>query len=516
MINSKHTILNIITVVVVLFINILLNFGLSSFIVDKMGEAAYGYVQLANTFISYISIITVALNSMASRFITLELQKKNLKNANKYFSSVFYANIFLTLCLLIPSIFFIIFLDNLIAIPTNLIFEVKCLFFLLGINFFLSLLGNVSMIATYCTNKLYLSSIKNMQATILKFCVVLLLFLTFKPSIYYIAIATICSTIYILYHNIKFTKILVPELKISKKFYSIKNVKTLISSGIWNSITNLGNLMMDGLDLIISNIVVSPVSMGLVAIAKTPSVVFSNLISSVSNVLQPSLFKDCDKKNYNEILVDNTVRGMKICSIFGNIPACFIFVFGFEFFSVWMRDSNIQVLYFLSIVSFLNVLSGGISSPLFNIYTITNSVKLNAVTRIVLGIISISIMLVFINLLDNDLYVIVGTSAITGLIFNTLILPVQINRILNISVKKIYKLITRYYLTSIVICIVYYACSLLINVNNWYMLFAAILISAIIGLVVNYFLLINSEDRYTINMYVKSKKNLFFNKVSHN
>ena len=63
-----------------------ISFFLSPYIVKNVGVDAYGFVGLANNFVSYATILTVIINSMASRFITLELNKENLKKANKYFS----------------------------------------------------------------------------------------------------------------------------------------------------------------------------------------------------------------------------------------------------------------------------------------------------------------------------------------------------------------------------------------------------------------------------------------------
>ena len=70
---NKQLFINLFTTLFVLIINIVINFGLSRYIVDVIGESAYGFVSLANTFVSYATIFTTALNSMASRFITIDI-----------------------------------------------------------------------------------------------------------------------------------------------------------------------------------------------------------------------------------------------------------------------------------------------------------------------------------------------------------------------------------------------------------------------------------------------------------
>lgn len=66
---------------------------MTPFIVEKIGVEANGFVSLANNFVEYAQLITIAVNSMAGRFITIKLHQKNTDDANKYFSSVFIANL---------------------------------------------------------------------------------------------------------------------------------------------------------------------------------------------------------------------------------------------------------------------------------------------------------------------------------------------------------------------------------------------------------------------------------------
>ena len=74
-------------------VTLLIGFFLSPFIVRTIGVEANGFVSLANNFVSYASLITLALNSLAGRYITISLVKGDIKEANRYFASVYYANI---------------------------------------------------------------------------------------------------------------------------------------------------------------------------------------------------------------------------------------------------------------------------------------------------------------------------------------------------------------------------------------------------------------------------------------
>lgn len=104
---GKRLIINLISNIISFIIQLGISFILTPIITEKVGDAAYGFIGLANNFVSYATIFTVIINSMASRFITLELSKNRTKEANKYFSSVLIMDLIMSLIIGVLSIFII-------------------------------------------------------------------------------------------------------------------------------------------------------------------------------------------------------------------------------------------------------------------------------------------------------------------------------------------------------------------------------------------------------------------------
>ena len=75
--SKKQLTKNMIASLLVFAINMGVNFFLSPYIVKNIGTEAYGFVSLANNFVNYATIITLAINSMASRFITIAIHINN-------------------------------------------------------------------------------------------------------------------------------------------------------------------------------------------------------------------------------------------------------------------------------------------------------------------------------------------------------------------------------------------------------------------------------------------------------
>ena len=89
---KNHLVLNMSANIITFVINTAISFFLSPFIVRNVGVDAYGFIGLANNFISYATLITVAINSLSGRFVTVKIYENDMESANKYFSSVFIAN----------------------------------------------------------------------------------------------------------------------------------------------------------------------------------------------------------------------------------------------------------------------------------------------------------------------------------------------------------------------------------------------------------------------------------------
>ena len=101
---NKRLSINMAANLLAFVINIGINFFLTPYIIKTVGTESYGFVGLANNFVNYASLLTISLNSMAGRFITINIHQNNNKEANKYFNSILLANTFIAIILAILSI----------------------------------------------------------------------------------------------------------------------------------------------------------------------------------------------------------------------------------------------------------------------------------------------------------------------------------------------------------------------------------------------------------------------------
>lgn len=502
---KRKLIINILACLISFVTLIGINFFLTPYITENIGTDAYGFVSLANNFVNYASIITLALNSMSSRFISVAIFKNDNEEANKYFTSALVANIFMILLLLVPSILCIIYLNNLISIPDHLIPSVKILFSLIFFNFYLSLLNSTYSVSTYAANKIELFTIRNMEASIIKVASMFILFYIFDANIIIIGFSTILATAYLFVFNIHYKIKFLPFIKIKKKYFELKKVIEMIMSGIWNTITKIGQVLSDGLDLLITNIFINPIAMGQLSIVKTISSSVSVLTSSLVNVFQPNITKkyaDNDKT-----IVEDINFSMKVVSLFANILLVGLMCYGIYFYRLWLPSENHELLSVLTIITIVGSVIGTAVTPLFSVFTITNKLKLNSISVLLTGFINIVVVYLFLkfNLFKEPIIVVAGISTIIGTIRNLIFVPIYSAKCLNAKTTSFYSPIIRSIISSILMTLAFLGISKLIIINSWLKLIVMAGLSAIVGFVISLVVLFSPKEYLKISDLIKSK-----------
>lgn len=501
---NGQMIINLASSLVAFGVNLLISFFLSPYVVKTLGVEANGFVSLANTFISYATLVTIALNSMAGRFITIAIHKKNYKLANKYFNSVFIGNLIITCILLLPAIACIIKLESIINISNTIIIDVKILFSILFLNFFISTAMPNWATATFALNKLYLQSLRGMEANLIRMLIILILFLFFSPHVYYVGIATVVSAIYSIFFNRYYQKKLVPELKISRGYFDLNIIRELISSGIWNTITNVGQILLSGLDLLITNLFIGPIEMGVLALAKTIPNIIVSLAGTLTSTFMPSLTIDYAKGS-QEALKNNLRQGMKLIGVLITIPLVILIVYGKEFYSLWVPSEDAKLLHILSVLTCFGLIFTSGIQCLYNAFTVANKLKISSILLLLSGVISTIIVFILLKTTDLGIFAIAGVSSFVNLVRNMLFNIPAASKCLKLKWNTFYPEVFSSVLSVITLTIVGMLIKNLLVVNSWITLIIATISTGIIGLIINIIIILDKDTKIKLINGIKKK-----------
>lgn len=491
---NKQLEINIGAQILSFVVSIGISFLLTPFIVNNVSSVAYGFVGLSNNFVSYAELVTIALNSMAGRFITIKIHQDDKIGANKYFTSIVFANIVLAFIVGIFSVVLVLFLDKFVNVPAEILTDVKFLFALMFLNFIISIISGIFGVAVFATNKLYLSSIRNITAQIIRVVILVIAYTVFKPAIWYLGLATCISTIYNLMWNIRYTKILLPDIEVNREYFDFHSIIEIISSGIWNTITKLSQILSSGLDLLIANLLINSTMMGVLSIAKTVPTAITGLIGTVASVFSPSMTIAYAKNDKNE-LVNQINQAMKIMTIFTVIPNVILVCFGKEFYRLWIPNENINLIYTLSVLSVFNSVVSGVINPLYNVFTITNKVKMNSIVMILYGIISTATTFAVLKFSDLGVYAIAGVSTVYALILPFVFHIPYAAKCLDLKWYSFYRVALNSIFSFALLSILGITINKIISVDSWISLIVISGIFSILALVLLFFIFLNNSER---------------------
>lgn len=463
---KKNIAINIIANMLSFIISFGISFFLTPFIIRTIGAEAYGFVALGNTLISYIVFITYSLNLIAGRYVTIEIHQNNFANANKYFSSVLIINVVLSIIIVIPTTLAILHIDKLMNISPQLVSDVELLFMFIIINFILTVLSSCFGVATYATNKVYLTTMRSIESTVIKCIVLVGLYMFFSSKVFYIGAVLFLTTVYNFVWNIYYMQKLLPEIKVALRFFNFGAVKELIISGFWNVITKIGEILLDGLDILICNILISSAVMGTLAIAKTIPGMILTLVFLLVYAYLPSITISYAKEDIDD-MKKILIQCVKIIGAFINVFLVMLVVLGDMFYKLWVPTQDEKVLYILSILIAMNLLIRGPSYILSQCFLVVDKLRNQAYAVVLSGIISITIVFILLNNTHLGVYAVVGVSSIVIMMRELVFTLPYAAKCLDMKWNTFYPAVMKNALSFFIALIIIYPLRMLFQIDSW-------------------------------------------------
>lgn len=496
---NKQIAINMIMQIAVFGIQFCISFFLTPFIVKTLGVEAYGFVGLSNNIIGYMQVVTVALNSMAARFISIEYHNGNFQKANQYFSSVFYANLILNIIISVICLCIAFFLEYVINIPNSLVLDVKCLFLLLTVNTVLNLTFNVYTVSPFIKNRLDLNSVRNLISTIWRTIILLFLFLLFTPRVSYLGIASVLASVYLVIANIVIKRKLTPEFHLSRKNYDWKSTREILSSGVWNLLISVSVMLEKGFDLLFANWFIGNSIMGMLSVVSTITLLIPRVLKMANSSFAPKI-TEYGAKGDIEGIKKNVFKSIKIMSLMVILPLSVLYVFGESFFKLWLPNQDSFLLYVITILTTLDMIFGMPLEVCWNIFGATNRVKIPAVVMFITGGLTfLSLLLLLCIFKDPTTQLVCLASARTfwNIIKNLIFLPFYGAKCLNLKWKFFYQSIKKPIFGIIIALLVCQIYRFIIVPNTWVMfIFSSIIVCFTASVIGSLFILRKEDIKY--------------------
>lgn len=481
---KKQTTINLIAKTISYTTTMLISFFLTPYLVENIGKEAYSFYPLANNFVNYMAVITIALNSMASRFITIAITKKDNEKANRYFVSLLYSNVIMSFVLMIPMILIVVFLQHILDIPVGLVPSIKLLFSLVFISMIVNLLTNVFGVAVFSKNRLELGSICDIVTGITRVVLYVVLFMFFKPTVVFVGVVAVIVAAITVIIQFYYTKKLLPFMRYSRSFFDWSAVKELLSSGVWNSVNQIGTVLLSAIGLMMCNKLYGAAAGGDYSIALTIPSFMNGIVSMLSSVFLPGLVIKYAQGNKNRV-INHVHVAQNVIGLIDNIPIAIFMAVGVNFFQLWTPSVDPIRLQKLSVLAIGYLLITSVAWPISNLNTVMNKVKVPALVMVGTGILNVLLILFTYYFTDLGVYSIPLGQLILFILNRAVFVGIYSARCLKEKWYIFYPAILKNLICATLIFVISYFINKTINPQSWLMLFLVCGICAIIGIIIN-------------------------------
>ena len=298
---SKQFVQNTFWVTVAFATNFLIGFFINPYLVSRLGVVCYGFISLAGNLLVITNLLTVSLNSMFGRFLAIEIHKNDHHQAKVLFNTVFFAN----LILLLPLGIFLggafVFRNTIFDIPEAIAPMVANLFLMQITAFMLTTAFNNFGSVFFVRNRLDIQNLQSIFNKIFYAALILILFYFFPPSLTLIGVALLCPVLVDSSVKVILFQKFMPEIKISLRFFKLKNLWSVLSSGAWNSVTLLARICLFNLDVYFANMFINPFAAGTMAIAKIIPLQLDSFNAAAGNIFNPMLTRKYAQNKYSSL-----------------------------------------------------------------------------------------------------------------------------------------------------------------------------------------------------------------------
>lgn len=401
----KNIMMNIFTFV----IQFVINFYISPIIVKRVGASAYGFIGLANDFVSYASVLATVFNSVASRFIANAFYQKDYQKANAYFNSLIVANWIVAGILSIAGIGVVTFLDRILMIPAELVFDVKLTFALIFGSYIISLVTLVFTVSTFVTNRTDIQGIRNSIQYMIRFALIVILLNFVSVHIYWIALATLIAGIVVAIMNMNLTRRLTPELRFGLGYARFEYALELAKAGSWMTLISISTILLRGLDLTVANVLIGDYEMGLLSVARTIPNNVTSIIATLAPIFTPVFIAAYAGDHMSE-LVNGVKKSIDIMALILFVPISGFIVFSYDFYMLWQSSLKEEELVMVTVLSTITVIQAYFNSTtatMAQLSVVTNKLRMPVLINLACGVISVITEVLLIKYGGMKLYAIV-------------------------------------------------------------------------------------------------------------
>lgn len=416
------TVVNLASNVLFLGVNTLIGIFIVPFLITKLGVDAYGIIPLANNFVQYFTLATLALNSSVGRYITLAMERGNLEDSIRIFNTTFWGNILVILGLFLLCAPVVGYLDKLINLPVDKEGASRYLFICVFLGFFITIATSSFAISTWCLNRFDLRNFINLLNRGSYLLLILLFFTVFQSNLAYVGVAILVSAIITAIMNVVVSYQLMPHLVLSIRYFDRSSLRKLLSTGGWIFVNKIGSILYLNVDLLVINRLLGTFQAGQYASLLQWVVLIRMLAMAMSCVFGPPLVYRYAQGDKAE-LASYSRRAVRCIGLGMALPIGLIAGFAAPLLAVWLGEEFAE-LSGLLVLMVLPLCINVAVYPLFELQIAANKVRLPGIVTFLMGVGNLGLAIFLCGWTPLGMYGVALASAWVLTLKNTFFTPI--------------------------------------------------------------------------------------------
>ncbi|GAA5510427.1 hypothetical protein [Novipirellula caenicola] len=466
---------------------------LTPYLIHRLGPAHYGLIPLALTLISYCGVLTVAINTSVSRSLTQAVERDDDANVNLIFSTS------VVVCLVIACVVSLflagaaVFLDKLIQIPENGLYQARWLFGTTALSFVVSTVMTPFSVAAFCRNRFEITHAIAIIGNVVRVAGIVLFFGLFEPSIKWVGVAGLTSVATAALLHVIAWRHLMPGTTICFPNVQWSTFKHLFFTGVWVSVFQVGTILLLSVDLVLINHFFGPTSGGRYAAILQWSAMLRNFATSLAAVFTPTILGLHAKGDLDEVKL-YALRAARFVGYSMSIPIGILCGMAADILDVWLGED------FTDLVPLMVILIGPLSInlgvlPLFAVSLAADKIKIPGLLTIGFGIMNVLLGVILVTQTTLGIYgvAISGVAVLTlkNVIFTPMWAAHNIDRPLRTFLLPLLGLLLA---TTALAGVTWVACQAML-IDTWFRILSVASCLSVLYSAAVYFLVMDAEDR---------------------
>jgi len=422
---------NLFANIVYFLANVTIGILLVPYFVSELGVGAYGLIPLVASITGYVAIFVQSLNSAVTRFLSVDLQKKDYDTANRTFNTSLFGFSVIILLMIPVVIVVAFFFTSIFNVPAGQ--DIGAIHLFLGVSASLlirSWTGNFT-VQLFAYNRLDLQNLVNLVNLLTQTGLIVLLFAFFGPDLALVGDAYVIGAMVASGVSIVFAKRVCPYLSISIHAFDRNKVKDLLGMGWWVIINQIGVLIFLSIDLIVVNLLFGSTIAGKYSIALMAVYLLRAIADQLSSVLTPIIFSYYALEKTNSLICISK-SAVKLMGLAMALPIGLMCGFASHLLAIWVGSEFIDLAHLIVLLT-LHLSVNLAVFPIFSINMAYNRVRVPGVVTLVMGVGNIALAIFLPIVTGWGYYGVAVAGAIILTIKNAIFTPWYATKVLGIK-----------------------------------------------------------------------------------